>query len=306
MQRQKLKIKSKDHPRLRGEKSPDTVSKTVSLGSPPLARGKDGVVREMTPEERITPACAGKRDLCASRKISKRDHPRLRGEKTSIPASRSFRIGSPPLARGKGRFCCFFLALLRITPACAGKRVYILRTCTLLRDHPRLRGEKAKCRFYKIFAPGSPPLARGKVSSGIHSSQMRRITPACAGKSFYLLSSCFSSTDHPRLRGEKNFKLSAIRLSPGSPPLARGKGRYANPYKLIFRITPACAGKSFELLQLRKLPKDHPRLRGEKFCFLQLDNSLIGSPPLARGKGKKGAGKSTLMGITPACAGKRT
>ena len=144
MQRQKLKIKSKDHPRLRGEKSPDTVSKTVSLGSPPLARGKDGVVREMTPEERITPACAGKRGLCASRKISKRDHPRLRGEKSTYQNGACSNSGSPPLARGKADT--------------------IADICQPVMDHPRLRGEKISPIKYFSFISGSPPLARGKVS----------------------------------------------------------------------------------------------------------------------------------------------
>ena len=71
------------------------------VGSPPLARGKVIVRVVPTPNGRITPACAGKRkgSLVFLREVE--DHPRLRGEKSSIFVNIAFIIGSPPLARGK-------------------------------------------------------------------------------------------------------------------------------------------------------------------------------------------------------------
>ena len=90
-----------DHPRLRGEKKLDSELVSDSLGSPPLARGKD-VLRELVQAGlRITPACAGKRTGWPGHRKRTGDHPRLRGEK--FPSTRRILklSGSPPLARGK-------------------------------------------------------------------------------------------------------------------------------------------------------------------------------------------------------------
>ena len=51
----------RDHPRVRGEKSPPLVSCFATWGSPPRARGKDGTHHQRRMEGGITPACAGKR-----------------------------------------------------------------------------------------------------------------------------------------------------------------------------------------------------------------------------------------------------
>ena len=69
---------------------------------------------------------------------------------------------------------------------------------------------------------GSPPLARGIHVLVIKDYHPVRITPACAGNTFLDLLIHFLWQDHPRLRGEYSFGVNRSRLSPGSPPLARG------------------------------------------------------------------------------------
>ena len=70
----------------------------------------------------------------------------------------------------------------RITPACAGKRVYNGCTAEILFNHPRVCGEKSTSCFQVIRDTGSPPRVRGKVTSlGIIGAPFR-ITPAYAGK----------------------------------------------------------------------------------------------------------------------------
>ena len=69
-------------------------------------------------------------------------------------------------------------------------------------DHPRLRGEN-----FAGFRPlrpdaGSPPLARGKQFYDSPKVGDQRITPACAGKTFFTRSNSGGIWDHPRLRGE--------------------------------------------------------------------------------------------------------
>ena len=73
-----------------------------------------------------------------------------------------------------------------------------------------------------------------------------RITPACAGKSFLALLFTQHCRDHPRMCGEKVKKLYLIGMTIGSPPHVRGKDDMRTETFGVYRITPACAGKSIE------------------------------------------------------------
>ena len=70
----------------------------------------------------------------------------------------------------------------------------------------------------------------------------------------------------------------------GSPPLTRGKVKARLTIPEPIRITPAYAGKRTIWYKYRTIPKDHPRLRGEKFRLFACRKSGSGSPPLTRGK----------------------
>ena len=71
-----------DHPRIRGEKIIRTISMQLEAGSPPHTRGKEAEARLLRGLIRITPAYAGKSLLFFIFMPCKRDHPRIRGEKT--------------------------------------------------------------------------------------------------------------------------------------------------------------------------------------------------------------------------------
>ena len=154
----------------------------------------------------------------------------------------------------------------------------------LLRDHPRLRGEKLGHDLAQLAPHGSPPLARGKAVTPFERRVQARITPACAGKSKPLLYPDYTPWDHPRLRGEKLRRERAQEFIKGSPPLARGKAHTRAVGTDVCRITPACAGKSRTDHIVELMSKDHPRLRGEKDTPNRSELHVIGSPPLARGK----------------------
>ena len=71
--------------------------------------------------------------------------------------------------------------------------------------------------------------------------------------------------DHPRMRGEKLMLLYNMRRVKGSPPHARGKA-ICNAQSCGKKgITPACAGKSCDIVNQSIDLGDHPRMRGEKF-----------------------------------------
>ena len=156
---------------------------------------------------RITPAYAGKSRSPESLSATIRDHPRLRGEKVLHIVQEDVFQGSPPLTRGKGLYHPHIHALLRITPAYAGKRRSRSARSRYLQDHPRLRGEKHADYIKKPAYPGSPPLTRGKAFLSFPFFGLSRITPAYAGKSLSKTPRLCILGDHPRLRGEKTKKI---------------------------------------------------------------------------------------------------
>ena len=84
----------------------------------------------------------------------------------------------------------------------------------------------------------------------------------------------------------------------------RGKGFLPLDLKTEFRITPAYAGKSSELVSTRSHIRDHPRLCGEKHSCTRIHNFSTGSPPPMRGKVGGKDESSYALRITPAYAGK--
>ena len=172
-----------DHPRVRGEKRTTARKSSTASGSPPRARGKAKRNENRSRRSGITPACAGKSCTRSHWASPAQDHPRVRGEKEIRGGYLDQMSGSPPRARGKGLIAPCVHNLLGITPACAGKSETIAMKCSILWDHPRVRGEKADLRRSKHPAQGSPPRARGKVKGILFNIPLFGITPACAGKS---------------------------------------------------------------------------------------------------------------------------
>ena len=71
----------KDHPRVRGEKKSASFFPIGVPGSPPRARGEGYQTTVLFHAHRITPACAGRRELSRFACGMSKDHPRVRGEK---------------------------------------------------------------------------------------------------------------------------------------------------------------------------------------------------------------------------------
>ena len=66
---------------MRGEKRPNSRTRTGPPGSPPHARGKGIKVYRSCNRVGITPACAGKSCSVGWDPCHGQDHPRMRGEK---------------------------------------------------------------------------------------------------------------------------------------------------------------------------------------------------------------------------------
>ena len=160
--RQLRHITSRDHPRVCGEKVGPVGCVSGWLGSPPRMRGKVWHGVALADGHRITPAYAGKSCIYRSTTSISWDHPRVCGEKSFKTSTSCGYKGSPPRMRGKGGafyVCCSFSG---ITPAYAGKSQTTRRVFPVLRDHPRVCGEKWLPYLRITQLQGSPPRMRGK------------------------------------------------------------------------------------------------------------------------------------------------
>ena len=186
--------------------------------------------------------------------------------------------------RGKVSVKLDTLATAGITPAYAGKSLERVPHTPSCQDHPRLCGEKCRHRWRKGSSTGSPPPMRGKAAADTYHPHYHGITPAYAGKSSFL--------------------ISAIVIFLGSPPPMRGKDDEATATKDKVGITPAYAGKSVQSASNALVPRDHPRLCGEKGKFVKNMMLNEGSPPPMRGKAASTCPRLADTWITPAYAGK--
>ena len=193
--------------------------------------------------------------------------------------------GSPPRMRGKVR-----------PPSLS---------TDVLKDHPRVCGEKNCLQLRITEATGSPPRMRGKGAASFPIDIGPRITPAYAGKRRQTSVRCACRWDHPRVCGEKITKVKSSQHTTGSPPRMRGKAVAGAPGKLAAGITPAYAGKSLGNSPAACKMEDHPRVCGEKVFGPAVDAGQPGSPPRMRGKDSHPQYTTNQGGITPAYAGKR-
>ena len=146
-------------------------------------RGKVSLFERTPHELRITPAYAGKSLSCVQRSKYFKDHPRLCGEKLTFFRLYSGDMGSPPPMRGKALTISRYIFTIGITPAYAGKSFPSENPYSVIRDHPRLCGEKSGILRANAATTGSPPPMRGKVNGKTVREHHKRITPAYAGKS---------------------------------------------------------------------------------------------------------------------------
>ena len=166
--------------------------------------------------------------------------------------------------RGKALLEKLLFRLCRITPARAGKSLFVSWDFCFIWDHPRACGEKPPTCRNSCLSLGSPPRVRGKAAARPIMNPCSGITPARAGKRLQISVVSMAGRDHPRACGEK-FPLWFARWSIlGSPPRVRGKVAGEVLLHPEAGITPARAGKRNAQVRKRLPGQDHPRACGEK------------------------------------------
>ena len=111
----------------------------------------------------------------------------------------------------------------RITPACAGKNLIDESTFIKTTHHPRVCGKKLTDGISGLTGSGSPLHVQEKHFEDAVKICIRRITPACAGKTVFLVQMMKHHQDHPRVCGKNDEKICDAVDGTGSPPRVREK-----------------------------------------------------------------------------------
>ena len=114
--------RSRDHPRMCGEKTAREFITYLIQGSPPRMRGREGQPGRVERGTGITPAYAGKSRPAVIIAGHFRDHPRVCGEERKRKKLTGWQRGSPPRMRGRAVRPVKPAKGPGITPAYAGKR----------------------------------------------------------------------------------------------------------------------------------------------------------------------------------------
>ena len=106
---------------------------------------------------------------------------------------------------------------------------------------------------------------RGKHETELARHDRHGITPADAGKTFFVCRTTVLHEDHPRGCGENSALVTIVMLLLGSPPRMRGKQLRFGLWCPATRITPADAGKTiYDAFLLRVGRGSPPRMRGKR------------------------------------------
>ena len=125
---------------------------------------------------------------------------------------------------------------------------------------------------------------RGKRPRPRRRQQVRRLIPACAGKTLFNQADISREEAHPRVCGENiNGLIQGIK-NMGSSPRVRGK-----------RLTRVWLARASGLI---------PRVCGENRLANGGRYSRRGSSPRVRGKPTRGTMRASRVRLIPACAGK--
>ena len=167
-----------------------------------------------------------------------------------------------------------------------------------------MRGEDRGAKEHQQKIVETPPHARGRQEPRGGIQNVPGNTPACAGKTCVTHNSRDELRKHPRMRGEDACRPKGCRKIVETPPHARGRLFSPVYFSMIFRNTPACAGKTGNFRTCRAELWKHPRMRGEDHRHRTAGAFALETPPHARGRHPLVFHSSSSIGNTPACAGK--
>ena len=299
-----MKPKSRAHPRVGGENDRGAHMAVAATGSSPRGRGKLVSSRQQGRVARLIPAWAGKTRCKSSKPTSATAHPRVGGENSPARADCSSVRGSSPRGRGKRLHQRHQLHDRWLIPAWAGKTSSASWRLTAWAAHPRVGGENVvqAWRFHRSL--GSSPRGRGKPENSAMGTELARLIPAWAGKTFRWYSGKLYTWAHPRVGGENINWVRTAHYTLGSSPRGRGKPIGRRRVHEASGLIPAWAGKTGEGVGTHQGLWAHPRVGGENSTVAPCTSRVMGSSPRGRGKLPPCGPSCPPRRLIPAWAGK--
>ena len=192
---------------------------------------------------------------------------------------------------------------VRVIPACAGNRVWLVRSLGQWTGHPCVCGEQAGDDPRQVLVSGSSLRVRGTEEDAFAAEISTRVIPACAGNSFTPERVVVPISGHPCVCGEQQWRRETSGAVSGSSLRVRGTGRARRRVCAPFRVIPACAGHRPRRRRWPSPPPGHPCVCGEQHLVLQRRHVDDGSSLRVRGTGVSSGSWWSPHRVIPACAG---
>src|SRR6266540_3615267 len=173
-------------------------------GPPPRTRGTRRSPTRPQGDPGTTPAYAGNACSRPPWAPTRRDHPRVCGERGSVVGRGDQVWGPPPRTRGTRLRSADEPVGLGTTPAYAGNAFTDRSTSSLIGDHPCVRGERFDVWPAVPISKGPPPRTRGTRLAAPMEAAVGGTTPAYAGNAGVAGADVVLARDHPRVRGERS------------------------------------------------------------------------------------------------------
>ena len=266
-------------------------------------RGKPMQTADKVDEHRIIPAHAGQTARPCTSSADLTDHPRACGANSVIAIDAMVVPGSSPRMRGKLKHLGDLIDHRWIIPAHAGQTYRYGCGRHRQPDHPRACGANPVRTVPSLWASGSSPRMRGKLSPTTSRYNFPRIIPAHAGQTAPYVHRTFCRADHPRACGANGGANCRRWHAIGSSPRMRGKHAVAGAARRVVRIIPAHAGQTSGLTYPMPSVADHPRACGANFRVREVVDAYAGSSPRMRGKRLHKRHRGKPVRIIPAHAG---
>ena len=294
------------HPRVGGERIHQFGAGPTSTGSSPRGRGTPCGPRVWEEVGRFIPAWAGNA-WCRTQRTRRRPvHPRVGGERQSTGKIRLTAAGSSPRGRGTRRPTARHSATRRFIPAWAGNARQVSARTGRETVHPRVGGERPAVEVVARQLGGSSPRGRGTPGAEIVTRDRQRFIPAWAGNALCTPRPRTPCPVHPRVGGERPFRLCRLNRQSGSSPRGRGTPTSRPRPPPRPRFIPAWAGNASGALCAFGDKTVHPRVGGERAAVAARNPRGAGSSPRGRGTQTRPPVRLPTRRFIPAWAGNAT
>ncbi len=188
-------------------------------------------------------------------------------------------------------------------PACAGIDPGDETTMSTSRRLPRMRGDRPRTVLDAADVTLAAPHARGSTRCGSSSRDRCAGCPACAGIDPPHAARGLACAWLPRMRGDRPWVRSRLRVMSRAAPHARGSTRRGNVDHRRDHGCPACAGIDPRSRRCSARTVRLPRMRGDRPGPRTSRVALPRAAPHARGSTRLSARVEAPARGCPACAG---